>query len=66
MVTDVADGYWILGSEEQVRDAGHEFLRAAFKAAVQQKAAAAESAFPPPQDSQGRKPSPRVRNGPRS
>ena len=34
-------------SEEPVRQAGHEFLRVAFEAAVQQKIDAAEAAFPP-------------------
>jgi hypothetical protein len=41
------DGNWIGGSEEQVRDAGQEFVRAAFEAALQEKATAAEAAFPP-------------------
>jgi hypothetical protein len=41
------DGNWIGGSEEQVRDAGQEFVRAAFEAALQQKVTAAEAAFPP-------------------
>ena len=41
------DGNWIGGSEEQVRDAGHEFVEAAFEAALQQKVTAAEAAFPP-------------------
>lgn len=41
------DGNWIGGSEEQVRDAGHEFVRAAFEAALQQKVVAAEAAFSP-------------------
>jgi hypothetical protein len=41
------DGNWIGGSEEQVRDAGHEFMRAAFEVALQQKVEAAEAAFPP-------------------
>jgi hypothetical protein len=41
------DGNWIGGSEEQVRDAGHEFMRAAFEAALQEKVAAAEAAFSP-------------------
>jgi hypothetical protein len=41
------DGNWIAGSEEQVRDAGHEFVRAAFEAGLQQKVEAAEAAFPP-------------------
>ena len=41
------DGYWIGGSKGQVRDAGQEFVRAAFEAALQQKVTAAEVAFPP-------------------
>jgi hypothetical protein len=41
------DGNWIAGSEEQVRAAGHEFVRAAFEAGLQQKITAAEAAFPP-------------------
>jgi hypothetical protein len=41
------DGNWIGGSEEQVRDAGHEFVRAAYEAALQQKVEAAEAAFSP-------------------
>ena len=41
------DGNWIAGSEEPVRDVGHEFMRAAFEAALQQKITAAEAAFPP-------------------
>lgn len=41
------EGDWIGGSEEQVRDAGHEFVRAAFEAALQQKVSAAEAAFSP-------------------
>ena len=41
------DGNWIGGSEEQVRNAGQEFVRAAFEAALQQKTTAAEAAFPP-------------------
>ena len=46
-LNDAPDGHWISGSEEQVRDAGHAFVKAAFEAAVQQKVAAAEAAFPP-------------------
>jgi len=41
------DGNWIGGSEEQVRDAGREFVRAAFEAALQQRVDAAEAAFSP-------------------
>jgi hypothetical protein len=41
------DGNWIGASEEQVREAGHAFVKAAFEAALQQKVDAAEAAFPP-------------------
>lgn len=41
------EGNWIGGSEERVRDVGQEFVRVAFEAALQQKATAAEAAFPP-------------------
>lgn len=40
-------GHLINDSEEPVRQFGHEFLRAAFEAAVQQKIDAAEASFPP-------------------
>ena len=46
-VNAAPDGNWIAASEEPVRDAGHEFIRAAFEAALQQKVTAAEAAFPP-------------------
>ena len=46
-VNSAPDGNWIAASEEPVRDAGHEFMRAAFEAALQQKVTAAEAAFPP-------------------
>jgi len=46
-INSAPDGNWIGGSEEQVRDAGHAFVRAAFEAALQQKVEAAEAAFPP-------------------
>lgn len=46
-VNAAPDGNWIAASEEPVRDAGHEFMRAAFEAALQQKVTAAEAAFPP-------------------
>ena len=42
-------GSLINDSEEPVRQIGHEFLRAAFEAALQQKIDAAQAAFPPPQ-----------------
>ena len=40
-------GQLINDSEEPVRVAGHEFIRAAFEAAIQKKIAAAEAAFSP-------------------
>jgi len=47
------DGAWIAASEEPVRDAGRDFLRAAFQAALQQKVDTAEAAFPPSTGFQG-------------
>ena len=49
------DGDWIGGSEELVRDAGHEFTRLAFEAALQQKVDAAQSKLPRTVDSSGKK-----------
>lgn len=49
------DGNWIAGSEEQVRAAGHEFIRAAFEAGLQQKITAAEAAFSPSAGRDGKK-----------
>ena len=46
-VNGARKGQLINDSEEPVRVAGHEFLRAAFEAAIQQKIAAAEAAFSP-------------------
>ncbi len=46
-INGAPDGNWIGGSEERVRDVGQEFVRAAFEAALQEKAMAAEAAFPP-------------------
>jgi hypothetical protein len=40
-------GRLIADSEEPVRETMHEFERAVFEAAVQQKVTAAEAAFPP-------------------
>jgi len=54
-INSAPDGNWIGGSEEQVRDAGHEFVRAAFEAALQQKVEAAEAAFPPSAGLEGKK-----------
>ena len=42
-----ADGEWIAGSEEQVRDLSAEMRRRVFEAAVQKRVDAAEAAFPP-------------------
>ena len=42
-----APGRLIADSEEPVRVAGEEFVRAAFQAALQKKVNAAEAAFPP-------------------
>ncbi|MFZ0791496.1 MAG: hypothetical protein WAM94_17935 [Chromatiaceae bacterium] len=46
-VNGAADGAWIAGSEEQVRDASAEFRRRAFEKALQMRINAAEAAFPP-------------------
>lgn len=40
-------GHLINDSEEPVRQAGHEFMRAAFEAALQQKIDAGEASFSP-------------------
>jgi hypothetical protein len=40
-------GRLIADTEEQVRDAGKQFMRLAYEAAVQQKVIAAEAAFSP-------------------
>jgi len=50
-VNNAPDGLWISGSEEAVRDAGQEFVRAAFEAAIQLKVGAADAAFSPSADS---------------
>jgi len=42
-----ADGQWVAGSEEQVRDLSDDFRRQVFQAAVQQRIDAAEAAFSP-------------------
>lgn len=47
-------GHLINDSEEPVRQAGHEFLRAAFEAALQQKIDAAEASFSPSEDDSDR------------
>ena len=46
-VNNAADGEWIAGSEEQVRDLSAEMRRRVFEAAVQNRVDAAEAAFPP-------------------
>lgn len=46
-VNRAADGEWIAGSEEQVRDLSAEMRRRVFEAAVQKRTDAAEAAFPP-------------------
>ncbi len=46
-VNNAADGEWIAGSEERVRDLSAEIRRRVFEAAVQKRVDAAEAAFPP-------------------
>jgi hypothetical protein len=46
-VNNAADGEWIAGSEEQVRDLSAEMRRRVFEAAVQKRVDAAEAAFSP-------------------
>jgi hypothetical protein len=46
-VNSAADGEWIAGSEERVRDLSAEMRRRVFEAAVQKRVDAAEAAFPP-------------------
>jgi hypothetical protein len=46
-VNGAADGEWIAGSEEQVRDLSAEMRRKVFERAVQKRVDAAEAAFPP-------------------
>jgi hypothetical protein len=46
-VNQAADGEWIVGSEEQVRDLSAEFRQQVFQAAVQKRIDAAEAAFSP-------------------
>ena len=54
-VNSAADGEWIAGSEEQVRDLSAEMRRRVFEAAVQKRVDAAEAAFPPSAPSDDRK-----------
>ena len=53
-VNEARSGHLINDSEMPVRQAGHEFLRAAFEAALQQKIDAVEASFPPSGDDSGR------------
>lgn len=46
-VNQTRPGELIAGSEESVRDIGHELVRAVYEAALQQRITAAEAAFPP-------------------
>jgi hypothetical protein len=46
-VNSAADGEWIAGSEEQVRDLSAEMRRRVFEVAIQNRVDAAEAAFPP-------------------
>ena len=46
-VNEAADGEWIAGSEEKVRDISGEMRRRLFERAVQKRVDAAEAAFPP-------------------
>jgi hypothetical protein len=46
-VNAAADGEWIAGSEEQVRDLSAEMRRCIFERALQKRVDAAEAAFPP-------------------
>ncbi len=46
-VNQTRPGELITGSEESVREIGHELVRAVYEAALQQRITAAEAAFPP-------------------
>jgi hypothetical protein len=46
-VNNAADGEWIAGSEEQVRDITGAMRQRIFERAVQKRVDAAEAAFPP-------------------
>ena len=46
-VNNAADGEWISGSEEQVRDLTGAMRQCIFERAVQRRVDAAEAAFPP-------------------
>ena len=47
VVNNAADGEWIAGSEEQVRDLAAQMRQHIFERAVQRRVDAAEAAFPP-------------------
>jgi len=46
-VNQAADGEWVAGSEERVRDLSAEFRRQAFERALQMRVDRAEASFPP-------------------
>jgi hypothetical protein len=46
-VNQAADGEWIAGSEERVRDLSAEMRQRIFERAMQKRVNAAEAAFPP-------------------
>ena len=46
-VNQAADGEWITGSEERVRDLSAEMRQRIFERAMQKRVNAAEAAFPP-------------------
>jgi hypothetical protein len=46
-VNEAADGEWVAGSEEQVRDLSAEFRRQAFERALQMRVDRAEATFSP-------------------
>jgi sugar-specific transcriptional regulator TrmB len=46
-VNQAADGEWIAGSEERVRDLSAEMRQRIFERAMQKRINAAEAAFPP-------------------
>jgi hypothetical protein len=46
-VNQAADGEWIAGSEERVRDLSAEMRQHIFERAMQKRVNAAEAAFPP-------------------
>jgi hypothetical protein len=54
-VNRAADGEWIAGSEERVRDLSAEMRQRIFERAMQRRVDAAEAAFPPSASSDDRK-----------